>query len=338
MKNGILITFCLVLAMVARAADPGAPRVETVRHDGITLTMTFTPGSVFLDRDIVLSLKLTHPENIAVTLPPLPDRLQGLMVAASFDRETAPVSSNGQVTRERIVRLTPIIAKEYRIAPMAVSYRHAVNGDGEAGFFATPPIVLPVNTVTDKPVDDTLRGEITPIPVRPSLKTLSGYAAILVLLAITVAAAIFLLGRIKQQIRIMRMSPKERALRELELLLDKKWIETGRIKDFYVELTMIVRRYIERQHQVRAPEQTTYEFLQAIADNPKFSKAVLNRLKAFLEAADLVKFAAWKPDSGAVDDAVCTARDYLSTDAVEAENAAALTTPPPQNAANGKEA
>ncbi len=294
------------------------PRVETVRHNGVTLTITLDPGSVSLDRDIVLSLKLTHPESLAVTLPPLADRLQGLLAASSFDREAMPPDGKGNVTHERIVRLTPLIADEYRIAPMAIATRHAVDGNGRIDFFATPAIVLPVNAVTDKPVDDTPRTTISPIRIRLSLKTLSGYAAILVLVALVMALAIWLLGRIKQQVRIMRMSPKERALRELDLLLGRRWVESGRVKDFYVELTMIVRRYIERQHHVRAPEQTTHEFLLAISADSRFPGNVIRRLKQFLEAADLVKFAAWQPDSHAVDDAVGTARDYLSTDAADA--------------------
>jgi hypothetical protein len=78
---------------------------------------------------------------------------------------------------------------------------------------------------------------------------------------------------------------------------------------------MIVRRYIERRHRVRAPEQTTQEFLRAVSSDPRFAPQVVERLKQFLEAADLVKFAAWTPDSGAVENAVSSARDYLTSDA-----------------------
>jgi len=293
------------------------PRVETVRHNAITLVMTLTPGSVALDRDIILSLQLTHPESIAVSLPPLADRLHGLLATSSFDRETTP-SPDGRVTRERVIRLTPLIAQEYRIAPMPVAFRNAV-GNGKTDYFATPPLTLPLNAVTDQPLDDALRGEIRPLPIHPSLKTLSGYVAFLVLLALLMAVAIHLLGRIQRKIRILRMSPKERALHELELLLAKKLVEAGRIKDFYVELTMIVRRYIERRHRVRAPEQTTQEFLSAVSADTRFPPHVVSRLQQFLEAADLVKFAAWKPDSGAVENAVATARGYLTSDAEAAD-------------------
>jgi hypothetical protein len=292
-------------------ADP--PRVETVRHNGITLTMTLTPGSVTLNRDIILSIKLDHPESVGVNLPPLADRLQGLLAASSYDRESAP-AADGRVTRERVFKLTPLVGQEYRIAPMAVAFRNAV-GNGETAWFATPAITLPVNAVMDTPVDESLRGAVHPVRIYPSLKELSGYTAVLVLVAVLMALAIYLAGRIKRQIRILRMSPRERALHELEQLLARKLVESGRVKDFYVELTMIVRRYIERRHRVRAPEQTTQEFLRAVSSDPRFAPQVVERLKQFLEAADLVKFAAWTPDSGAVENAVSSARDYLTSDA-----------------------
>ena len=131
----------LVIATAFASLAVAEPRVETVRQNGVTLTITFDPGSVSLDRDIILSLKLTHPESIAVTLPPLSDRLEGLLAASSFDREAVPADDKGNVTRERIVRLTPLIADEYRLAPMAIATRHAVDGNGKTDYFATPPIV-----------------------------------------------------------------------------------------------------------------------------------------------------------------------------------------------------
>ena len=80
---------------------------------------------------------------------------------------------------------------------------------------------------------------------------------------------------------------------------------------------MIVRRYIERQHSIRAPEQTTQEFLDAIAGNPHFNRDTVRKLRDFLMAADLVKFAGYAPDTDTVDQSVTTARVYIETDADE---------------------
>jgi len=84
-----------------------------------------------------------------------------------------------------------------------------------------------------------------------------------------------------------------------------------------MELTMIVRRYIERQYAVRAPEQTTDEFLAAAVEHPRFTPRVVTHLREFLRAADLVKFADYHPDAGVIDQATATARKYIETDAPE---------------------
>jgi hypothetical protein len=101
---------------------------------------------------------------------------------------------------------------------------------------------------------------------------------------------------------------------ELAALLKRDLIARGDPKEFYLELTMIVRRYIERSHGVRAPEQTTEEFLAAASWDPRFSREVLAKLREFLQAADLVKFAAHRPAPGAAERATDTARDYIETD------------------------
>ena len=109
----------------------------------------------------------------------------------------------------------------------------------------------------------------------------------------------------------------ERAIAELQRLLSRNLPARGLYKEFYIELTMVVRRYIERTHGIRAPEQTTEEFLVAVSKDPRFAPAVITKLRAFLQAADLVKYAAYRPDRPAIDQSLATARTYVETDADE---------------------
>ena len=110
------------------------------------------------------------------------------------------------------------------------------------------------------------------------------------------------------------MSPIERAMLELGRLLEKGLPGRGRYKDFYIELTMVVRRYIQRRHAVRAPNLTTDEFLRAAAATPAFTREALEGLRQFLESADMVKFAGVEATPDMADSATDRARDYLNTD------------------------
>ena len=87
-------------------------------------------------------------------------------------------------------------------------------------------------------------------------------------------------------------------------------IASGRVEPFFVEVTAIVRDYIEQAFGLRAPEQTTEEFLAGMVDEPAVGRhrAVL---EPFLVAADEVKFACLSADSAAMQRAFDTAEDFV---------------------------
>ena len=83
---------------------------------------------------------------------------------------------------------------------------------------------------------------------------------------------------------------------------------------------MVVRRYIERRHAVRAPNLTTEEFLEAAKGNPAFSPEAVAELKRFLESADMVKFAGVDATPEMADSATGRAKDYLRADSAQQGN------------------
>ena len=147
-----------------------------------------------------------------------------------------------------------------------------------------------------------------------SWKLVGVCGAILAAFALVVALAYLAIRKIRTMVRIHRMSPIERAMYELEQLLKKGLPGRGFYKDFYVELTMVVRRYIERRHDVRAPNLTTDEFLRAARENPAFTREAIAELTNFLESADMVKFAGVEATPEMADAATGKARNYLETD------------------------
>lgn len=89
--------------------------------------------------------------------------------------------------------------------------------------------------------------------------------------------------------------PHVKALRALAELKAKQLIEQLLIEPFYVELSDITRRYLEDRFNLRAPEQTTEEFIRATASSPVLSAEHRQLTASFLEQCDLVKFARHQP-------------------------------------------
>lgn len=294
------------------AVKAAAPRVEDMSRDPVTVHVTFEPESVRLDRDLLMIVRVSAPAGVDVTLPSLDDRGEGFLVAGTFER--GPFTEHGVITTERHVRLTPTLADVHRIAPFPITYRDHRVEPARDGWFPTRPIRLDVVPPVEGGAGKDITVRIEPVWVRPPFRSVAiGVAAGLAGLAL-LALLWRLSKRVRRHLRLMRLSPRERALEELAELLAGNLIERDLIKEFYLRLTMIVRRYIERAHAIRAPEQTTEEFLKAVGEDPRFAPDVLRRLKHFLQAADLVKFAADRPDREAIDAATRTARDYIETD------------------------
>ena len=66
---------------------------------------------------------------------------------------------------------------------------------------------------------------------------------------------------------------------------------------WFVELSAIVRSYLERRYVIRAPELTTEEFLLEASRARELTAAHRAQLSAFLERCDRVKYAGYRPDS-----------------------------------------
>ena len=103
-----------------------------------------------------------------------------------------------------------------------------------------------------------------------------------------------------------KLPPFDRAMQRLKELDGKQLIEQDKVKLYYVELTDIVRTFIEREMNIPALESTTDELLETITDFNDSShldipKETIDKLKKLLQEADLVKFAKSKPMSNEIE-------------------------------------
>ncbi len=107
----------------------------------------------------------------------------------------------------------------------------------------------------------------------------------------------FLILRSKQPKKVLiPVKPSwEIALERLNALRLQNFPQKDQTKEFYSQLSDIIRRYIEDRFHIRAPEMTTQEFLWSLNDAPSGGEELTdihkNLLKGFLNSCDMVKFA-----------------------------------------------
>jgi hypothetical protein len=303
-----------LLAGVCQASSPettSPPLISDNTLGRVEVSLSFDPPVVRLDRDTLLTIRMTSPTNVVVKLPAIDSRVTGFAVSGCYDSPAA--HSGGKTVRTRNIRLTPQIAKEYRIAPMAVTWKDPATGLEQ--WFPTKPVALASEALQKEASGKDIAAARGPVWIYPGLKGVLGYTVVIVGLGALGYLLWRLFRKVRRAVQLRRMSPRERALFELAELMARDLVGHNRVKDFYFELTMIVRAYIERAHAIRAPEQTTEEFLSVVTSDVRFSKAVVKRLRDFMQAADLVKYAGMQPDPASVTTATATARNYIETDA-----------------------
>lgn len=105
-----------------------------------------------------------------------------------------------------------------------------------------------------------------------------------------------------EEIIVPALPPFEEAIQKLQQLDEKLLWQNNQIKEYYSELTEIVRGFIERELKVPALESTTDELIDILTDfndskSISTTKETIQKLRDLLREADLLKFAKSKPMS-----------------------------------------
>lgn len=90
------------------------------------------------------------------------------------------------------------------------------------------------------------------------------------------------------------LAPHVRAMKSLDKIKKEKIWQQERYKEFYTQLTDVLRRYINERYGINSLEMTSGEILSIIRTKAE-EDSVYNNLKQVLSVADLVKFAKYKP-------------------------------------------
>lgn len=323
----------LVAAFCASACSPRADVDSDAADDvlrasaakgGVELALTLTPKQPRLSDEPRLELVITADEAVTVTAPATSSTLGGFVVRA-YDEAPAVVAGGRKITTSRWT-LEPQTIGRHVIAPWTLSCADPRPQAEHAAFtLDTPELVVEVTSVlANEPATlDALRGPGAPLPVVARMRWGPWIAAAGGVVAVAVLVALWIRNRRRRVEAPIVRTPTELAADEFQALARAGFLARGDLAGFYVELTAVVRRYIERTTSIRAPEQTTAEFLRAMRGHPAFDAEQQTRLKAFLEAADLVKFAAVRPGRDAVGASFARGQEFVGLAAAVPLEAAA---------------
>ncbi|WP_286853002.1 hypothetical protein [Xanthomarina sp.] len=175
---------------------------------------------------------------------------------------------------------------------------------GNKSYF-TDSLKVVVNTIE---VDTTKQGLYEIKPLMDVEKSASDWwktlLIILVFVAVVAAFLYWFIWRKKpltEAEEIALLPPYERAKLALKKLDESGYLENSELKEYYSELTLAIRRYIDEKVYDRALESTTDELISRLnllkeGNQIDLSKETLKNLESIFKRADLVKFAKSAPD------------------------------------------
>ncbi len=200
---------------------------------------------------------------------------------------------NGRVLVARWYTLTIFETGDHLIPAPKVKYRtpgeELKDADGEEVLVGVTSLLAQDKNASD--IRDIKPPEEVPFDWRP-YGIAAGVVAATGLLGV---AFFYLLNRPRRQRVVPPRPAHEVALAALNRLRALHLVEEGRFEDYYVQLSFIVRRYLEERFHLRAPEMTTEEFLAAATGEGQLVPPHRRLLAEFLSQADLVKFARHLP-------------------------------------------
>jgi hypothetical protein len=178
---------------------------------------------------------------------------------------------------------------EAEVPGIAVKYRLPAGTEGET---LTAPVPLRVLSVLPKDPREQKLAEIRgPLPL--SIGGAFWVALALVVLALAGSAA-WLWSRRRRRERSAPvappLAPDREALRSLESLAASGLLARGDHRAFYIALTTIAKRYLERRLEAPVLEMTSAEMMAFLRASP-WEAELLPALKDLSRAADQIKFA-----------------------------------------------
>ena len=295
---------------------PPKDAVSKVSENGpVKAEIHVWPAKPNLNEPIYLRLDIDAPAGISVDAPfqEAGDQRLGRFKVVGFVKDTHR-KPDGSQHQEQTYTLEAPASGKHRIPPLRLEM---VDSRSEAKIKDTQEILTEEVPLDVAPVATDVIGK----ELRPAAGKLDPDVGGVPWLWIVLGASILAVGLsgsilawrlygLRRQTQAKKNAYDE-AVAKLRSL-ESRGAPTAEDADaWFVELSAIVRTYVEQRYGLRAPELTTEEFLYIATKWPSMATINRDQLKGFLERCDRVKFAGYRPDSQESIDTLAAARAFI---------------------------
>ncbi|MDR0581504.1 MAG: hypothetical protein LBG31_00925 [Prevotellaceae bacterium] len=292
----ILFTFFIMAAQAGFAQEP-------------LFSTSLSRDSIMIGEQVEWSFKATMPSSVQVYFARVDSIGNGLIEVLKTTGPDTLQRTKDNITIESKLLLTSFDAGIYELPQIPALVTHSNNNLVDTLYFNS--VTLKVNTLPDSLIiaflsaDDSTKVKLLK-DIKPPVKypytlmeILWPWATMGIIALALVAGLIYVIIRLRKKQPVFgKIKPAEPphivALRELEKIKAEKLWQNNKVKLYYTRVTDVLRVYLEKRYAIQAPEQTSDEILQALAQLP-LPEYFIPKLREFLSTSDLVKFAKYLP-------------------------------------------
>ena len=299
----LYIVLCLALLILAgcRKDDGGKGGKDEFEIDklyergSLTVHIQLDKSKITIAETTLLRIEATVEQGYEVDMPKVAEVLENFGIV-DCDNLGSGLDEKNNIVQIRQYRLEPFLSGQYQIPSFTFHFYDANSTEAGKYELVTEPVDVEVSSLLGAGRENPVIADIEDVVEMP--KEPSYWWVWTTGIVIVAGGIIFWLRagkrRISELVKVF-MPAHEIAYERLRKLAAKKLIEAGKIKQFYEEISNILRHYIEHRFELRAPERTTEEFLAELQYAESLSKAQKDDLAKFLTHCDLVKFAKHSP-------------------------------------------
>jgi hypothetical protein len=298
------------------ASKSSATVIERKAEKGpVKLSVKVSPREPRLSDLLDMDVRVEAAPGVEIRPPAFGQAVGDFLVRDYSERTPTAVKAGGNV-RQFHYQLEPVHAGKHLIRSVSIEFVDRRSDPKQSG---TPTLIetdpLEVTVTSDLAEGAPSLANLEPMLPPRSVPRSGTLGWVLGGIAAIFLATLAIVARRRRKERMPeppRQTPEEIAEAALARLMAENLPSQGLIKEFYLRLTGIVRRYVEDTTGLRAPEQTTEEFLREMRQRSDFPADRSARLAEFLEAADLVKYAGQTPGEGQIDQAIARAYEFVN--------------------------
>lgn len=313
----LVFASCLfVHPLLAYQVDAGKYLESSTVSGPVKLTLRASPASPRLSDVVDLEVLVEGKEGVLIE-PPSFGQAVGDFLVLDYSEKSTDLQGKPIPLHSRLFhyRLEPVSSGKHLIRTLAIEFtdnRQDSEAVGQKVRIESKPIEMTITSELDGQIPDLANLEPMLPPIELGSKVPWNWIIPCGLLGLILISLLWFTRnpKIKSQV-VPPRPPSEIASEQLQQLLAENLPAQGRVKEFYLRLTAIVREFIEGSTGIRAPEQTTEEFLRDSRLGEVFSQSQSDSLKEFLEAADMVKYAGSLPESSQIERSIERAREFI---------------------------